>query len=306
MFSLLNEDQIDQFRKNKVLDFSHGEKDLGRFRINIYKQRGTMAVAIRMLPLRIPSLDELGLPVQIVEKLCHSSKGLVIVAGPVGSGKTTSLAAMVQYINTTKNCHIISIEDPIEYIHKNVKGLIHQRELHTDTLSFQDALKYGLREDPDVIVIGEMRDLETISSAITLAETGHLVLATLHTSDARESVSRMVDVFSSVHQAQIRIQLSFSLVGVISQLLLPAANNYGRIMAAEIMITTSAIQSLIRENKIEAVYSHIQLGSKFGMQTMNQSLFTLVRAGMVKKGVALSRSPRPKELTKLLREGSHV
>jgi twitching motility protein PilT len=254
LFSLISEDQIKTFKERKVLDCSYGEKKLGRFRLNIYKQRGTITAAIRRLPLKIPDLEELGLPVDVVKSLCDRSSGLVIVAGPVGCGKTTTVAAMAQYINSSRHCHILSIEDPIEYIHENQKSLFHQRELHTDTLSFADALKYGLREDPDVIIVGEMRDLETISSAVSIAETGHLVLATLHTANAGESISRIVDVFSAAQQSQVRVQLSCSLAGVLNQLLLPTLDDNGRVLAVEKMIATPAIASLIRENKIESIY----------------------------------------------------
>lgn len=299
LFSLISEEQLKTFKSNKVIDCSYGEKDLGRFRLNIYKQRGTITAAIRRLPMKIPKLDDLGLPTDIVKNLCERSSGLIIVAGPVGCGKTTTVAAMADYINHTKNCHILSIEDPIEYIHKNVKSLFHQREIHTDTLSFADALKYGLREDPDVLIVGEMRDLETISAAVSIAETGHLVLATLHTANAGESISRIVDVFSAVQQSQVRIQLSCSLAGVINQMLLPA-NDGGRVMAAEIMVTTPAISSLIRENKVESIYSHIQIGAQYGMQTMNQALCELVKSGKISKEMAMVKSARPKELRNLL------
>lgn len=300
LFSLINEEQKKLFKQKKVLDCSYGEKEMGRFRLNIYKQRGTTTAAIRRLPHEIPDLEELGLPVHVVKRLCDRPNGLVVVAGPVGSGKTTTLAAMTQYINATRKCHIISIEDPIEYIHKNKKSLIHQREIHTDALSFADALKYGLREDPDVLVLGEMRDLETISTAVTIAETGHLVLATIHTSNTGESISRIVDVFSPVQQTQVRIQLANSLAGVINQLLLPLRNGEGRALAAEVMVATPAVGSLIRQNKIEGIYSHIQMGAEFGMRTMNQSLCELVKKRKIDEDVAMAKSSRPGELKKLL------
>jgi len=302
LFSMLSEDQIQLFKKNRVLDFSYGEKEIGRFRVNIYRQRGTIAAAIRRLPVKIPELETLGLPISIVKNLCNRSKGLVIIAGPVGCGKTTTLASMAQYINRTRSCHILSIEDPIEYLHKSEKSLIHQREIHIDVFSFADALKYGLREDPDVLLVGEMRDLETVSSAVTIAETGHLVLATLHTSNAGDSISRIVDVFPALQQSQVRVQLSTSLAGVINQMLLPTINSDGRVLAAEVMMNTPAMGSLIRANKIESIYSHIQMGGKYGMKTMNQSLYELVNNGKVDRNLAIAKSPRPKELNKLLSE----
>ncbi len=304
LFAIITEDQKEQFKKQKVIDCSYGEKDVGRFRINIYKQRGTITAAIRRLPVKIPGLEELGLPVRIIQMFCDMPNGLVLVAGPTGCGKTTSMASMAHYINMRRSGHIISIEDPIEYIHSNTegKGIVHQIEIHTDSLSFADALKYGLREDPDVMLIGEMRDLETIASAVTIAETGHLVLATLHTSTAGESISRIVDVFPAQKQAQVRVQLSFSLVGVIHQQLLPTVENKNRVLATEIMISTPAISSLIRENKLEGIYSHMQIGAKFGMKTMNQSLYELVKRNAIDKRVAMGSSPRPKELDNMLKE----
>jgi twitching motility protein PilT len=302
LYSLLNDEQIQTFKKNRVLDCSYGEKSLGRFRLNIYKQRGTTTAAIRRLPNRIPTMQELNLPDKIIKRLCDRPYGLVIVAGPVGSGKTTTLASMTQYINNTRNCHILCVEDPIEYIHSSAKSLIHQREIHTDTLSFADALKYGLREDPDVLVVGEMRDLETISSAVTIAETGHLVLATLHTGNAGESISRIVDVFSPVQQAQVRVQLSTCLAGVLNQILLPTKDGKGRILAMEVMVATPAIGALIRANKIESIYTQMQIGGKFGMKTMNMSLVELVANGKISKELAVAKAPRPKELLQLLED----
>ncbi|MBN2407192.1 MAG: type IV pilus twitching motility protein PilT [Elusimicrobia bacterium] len=306
IFSVLTEEQIAKFKEEKVLDCSYGEKSLGRFRMNIYSQRGTIAIAIRRLHETIMKLEELGLPLKAAEYLCNLPQGLVIIAGPVGSGKTTTLASMVEYINQGKGCHIISIEEPIEYLHSSRKSLIHQREINTDAPSFAEALKQGLREDPDVVVIGEMRDLETISSAVTIAETGHLVLATLHTSDAGESISRIVDVFPAEQQAQVRVQLASTLEGVIIQTLLPSINGAGRVLAAEVMFATSAIKSLIRENKIDKIYSHIQIGGQFGMQTMNQSLYQLVQKKKLQRDVALAVSPRPKELHKLFGEVNYA
>ncbi|MFW6134399.1 MAG: type IV pilus twitching motility protein PilT [Elusimicrobiota bacterium] len=302
MFSIMTKEQIRKYKQKKVLDFSYGEKQLGRFRINIYKQRNSLAAAIRRLPIKIPTIEELGLPAEPIKNFCNMTNGMVIVSGPVGTGKTTTLASMIQYINKSRPCHIITIEDPIEYVHNDIKSMVHQREVGSDTISFASALKYGLREDPDVVLVGEMRDLETISTAVTIAETGHLVLATLHTGSADESIRRIVDVFPADQQSQIITQLSFILNGVVNQVLLPRKEETGRILATEIMITVPAIQSLIRENKIEHIYSHIQMGSKYGMKTMNQSLFELIKQGKVDKEVAVPRSTRVEELKKMLQQ----
>jgi twitching motility protein PilT len=305
VFSLLTDEERDAYCEYKTLDFSFGEMGLGRFRVNVYQQRGTIAAAIRRFPADIIPLDKLGLPFDPLQKMCNLSHGLVLVCGPVGSGKTTTLASMIDYINRTRSCHIISIEDPIEYLHKNVKSLIHQREIRRDTYNFTDALKYILREDPDIVVVGEMRDLETISSAITIAETGHLVLATLHTGDTSESVRRIIDVFPAAQQTQVTAQLAYILMGVINQSLIPRADNTGRVLASEIMVVTPAIQNLIRENKIEQIYSLLQMGTDMGMQTMPQSLFELAATGIITKEIALSKTKRIKELNKLL-ENTYV
>jgi twitching motility protein PilT len=300
LLGLLTEDERKLFDESKVIDFSFGEPGLGRFRVNIYQQRGSIAAAIRILPLEILPLEKLGLPAEPVKQFCGFSHGLILVCGPVGSGKTTTLASMIDYVNRNRGCHIISIEDPIEYVHKNIKSLIHQREIRRDTSNFFNALKYILREDPDVVVIGEMRDLDTITSAMTIAETGHLVLATLHTGDTSESIRRIVDVFPTGQQSQIVAQLSYTLLGVINQLLVPTVDHSSRALASEVMVVNGAIQNLIRENKIEQIYSHIQMGTSFGMQTMNQSLYELVRKGLVSQEIALSQTKRTKELLKLM------
>lgn len=300
IFSLLPAEERELYRREKTLDFSFGEDDLGRFRINIYQQRGSIAAAIRRLPIEIPTIEDLGLPPEVIKKFCSLSRGLILVCGPVGSGKTTTLASMINLINKTRSAHIISIEDPIEYVHKNIKSLVHQREIRRDTPNFTDALKFILREDPDIVVVGEMRDLETISSAVTIAETGHLVLATLHTGDTSESIRRIIDVFPASQQQQIMAQLSYTLVGVVNQMLLPRVTGFGRTLSTEVMVLTPAIQNLIRENKIEQIYSHIQLGTNIGMQTMNQSLFQLVQGGTITRELALLKSTKQKELLKLL------
>jgi len=300
IFSLLTEEEKQVYKETKVLDFSFGEPGLGRFRVNIYQQRGTIAAAIRLLPMEIYTPEQLGLPIGPIKQFCSLANGLVLVCGPVGSGKTTTLASMIDYINRTRGSHIISIEDPIEYVHKNIKSLVHQREIRRDTNTFYNALKYILREDPDVVVIGEMRDLDTITSAITIAETGHLVLATLHTGDTSESIRRIIDVFPAGQQTQIVAQLSYTLMGVINQLLMGRIDRYERVLSTEVMVVTPAIQNLIRENKSEQIYSHLQMGTAYGMQTMNQSLYELVHKGVISQEVALSHTRRSKELAKLL------
>ena len=300
LFSIMSEQEIKQYMELKTYDFAYGDRALGRFRINVYQQRGSLAAAIRMLPCDPPTLEELGLPIKIVKQFCNLSHGLVLICGPVGTGKTTTLASIINFINRTRSSHIFSIEDPIEYVHQNVLSLVHQREVHRDTPNFTDALRYILREDPNIVVIGEMRDLETIASAITIAETGHLVFGTLHTGDASESISRMVDVFPPVQQVQISVQLAYALRGVINQVLLPKTDNSGRLLACEIMVVTGAIQNLIRENKLEQIYSHIQMGGEQGMQTMNQALAQLVKVNKITKEAAFSKTKKPQELLKLL------
>ncbi|MCB4792028.1 MAG: type IV pilus twitching motility protein PilT [Elusimicrobia bacterium] len=300
IFSILKPEDKNEFLKTKTIDFSLTEESLGIFRINVYQQRGTIAAAIRRFPFKIPAMEELGLPVGPIKNYLNYSNGLVLVCGPTGSGKTTTLASMVDYINRSRNCHIISIEDPIEYVHKNIKSLIHQREVRRDTPNFKDALKYVLREDPDIVIVGEMRDLETIASAITIAETGHLVFATLHTGDSSESIRRIIDVFPSTQQAQIVAQLAYTLRGVINQTLIQSVGYAGRVLATEVMIVTPAIQNLIRENKTEQIYSQIQTSTNIGMHTMNQSLCELVRKNKIAKDVALGKTKRVSELLKLL------
>lgn len=300
VYSILNSDQIKKFEETKELDFSFGVSGIGRFRINIFRQRGSIGAAIRLVPFEIPSFEELGLSPEVIISLIERTKGLILVTGPAGSGKSTTLAAMVDYINRTRRCHIISIEDPIEYLHSHKKSIVNQRELGEDTNSFAEALKHVLRQDPDVVLIGEMRDLETISAVLTVAETGHLVMTTLHTPDAAQSINRIVDVFPPYQQSQVRSQLSLILIGVISQQLLPRADGGGLVLAKEIMIVTPAIQNLIRENQIEQIYSHLQMGTKLGMCTMNASLAELVKQSLITPEVALSRSTNPKELEKML------
>jgi twitching motility protein PilT len=300
-YSILTENQKKRFETEDELDFSFGVQNLSRFRGNVYKQRGCVAMAIRQIPYEIISIEKLGLP-PIINKLADRPRGLVLVTGPTGSGKSTSLAAMVDKVNRERKGHIITIEDPIEFIHRHQNCMINQREVGADTKSFTAALKYALRQDPDVILIGEMRDLETISAALTIAETGHLVFATLHTNSAAESINRMIDAFPSHQQAQIRAQLAFVLEGVVTQTLLPKAKGKGRVAACEIMICTPAIRAVIRDEKIHQIYSLMQAGKKHGMQTMNDALQMLYMRGEVTLEEALKRSGDPAELLRAVGE----
>jgi len=300
-YSILTENQKKRFETETELDFSFGVKNLSRFRGNVYKQRGCVAMAIRQIPYEIHSIADLGLP-PVVNKLADRPRGLVLVTGPTGSGKSTTLAAMVDKINNERQGHIITIEDPIEFIHRHKNCVVNQREVGADTKSFAAALKYALRQDPDVILIGEMRDLETIGAALTIAETGHLVLATLHTNSAAESINRMIDAFPSHQQAQVRAQLAFVLEGVVTQTLLPKVRGRGRVVAAEIMICTPAIRAVIRDEKIHQIYSLMQAGKKHGMQTMNDALQVLYLKGEIALEEALKRSADPQELLRAVGE----
>jgi len=300
-YSILTENQKKRFETETELDFSFGVKNLSRFRGNVYKQRGCVAMAIRQIPYEIHSIADLGLP-PVVNKLADRPRGLVLVTGPTGSGKSTTLAAMVDKINNERQGHIITIEDPIEFIHRHKNCVVNQREVGADTKGFKGALKYALRQDPDVILVGEMRDLETISSALTIAETGHLVLATLHTNSAAESINRMIDAFPSPQQAQVRAQLAFVLEGVVTQTLLPKVRGRGRVVAAEIMICTPAIRAVIRDEKIHQIYSLMQAGKKHGMQTMNDALQVLYLKGEIALEEALKRSADPQELLRAVGE----
>jgi twitching motility protein PilT len=297
-YSVLNEGQKQKFEEDNELDLSFGIQDMARFRCNVYRQRGAVAAAIRVIPIKIRSFEELGLP-PVVEQLADRPKGLVLVTGPTGSGKSTTLAAMVDKINNERTEHIMTIEDPIEFIHHHKKCLVNQREVFSDTQSFKNALKYILRQDPDVVLVGEMRDLETIAAALTIAETGHLTLATLHTNSCAQTINRIIDVFPTSQQSQVRAQLSLVLEGVLSQQLIPTADGRGRVLALEIMVTTPAIRNLIREEKIHQIYSAMQAGQKFGMQTMNQSLIELVQRRHISREEALNRTMLPEELSQL-------
>jgi len=300
-YSILTENQKKRFETEDELDFSFGVQNLSRFRGNVYKQRGCVAMAIRQIPYEIVSIEKLGLP-PIINKLSDRPRGLVLVTGPTGSGKSTTLAAMVDKVNRERKGHIITIEDPIEFIHRHQNCMINQREVGADTKSFTSALKYALREDPDVILIGEMRDLETIAAALTIAETGHLVFATLHTNSAAESINRIIDAFPAHQQSQVRAQLAFVLEGVVTQTLLPKAKGKGRIAACEIMICTPAIRAVIRDEKIHQIYSLMQAGKKHGMQTMNDALQLLYMKGEVTLEEALKRSGDPAELLRAVGE----
>ena len=299
-YSILTDEQRRQFETTCELDLSFGVKNLARFRANIFMQRGAVAGAFRAIPFRILSTEELGLP-PVVTELAQKPRGLVLVTGPTGSGKTTTLASMIDKINTETRQHILSIEDPIEFMHVNKNCVVNQREVGTDTTSFKDALRYVLRQDPDVVMIGELRDLETIEAALTIAETGHLVLGTLHTSSAWQAITRILDVFGQHQQQQVRVQLSFVLQGVITQMLLPRAGGPGRVAAVEVMLPTPAIRSLIREDKIHQIYSLMQVGqSATGMQTMNQALATLVLRRQIALEEALGRTTDVVELQQVL------
>ncbi len=297
-YSVLTENQKKRFETEDELDFSFGIQNLARFRGNCFKQRGCVAMVIRMIPFQVRTFEELGLP-PVVAKMSSRPRGLVLVTGPTGAGKSTTLAAMIDKINKERQGHIITVEDPIEFIHRHQSCIVNQREVGTDTKSFASALKYALREDPDVILVGEMRDLETVSAALTIAETGHLVLATLHTNSAAESINRIIDVFPSTQQSQVRAQLAFVLEGVITQILLPRAKGRGRVMAVEIMVATPAIRSLIRDDKVHQIFSAMQSGKKHGMQTMNDSLYNLYIQREILMEEALRCSPDPGGLMRM-------
>ena len=298
-YSVLTENQKKRFETEDELDFSFGIQNLARFRGNVFKQRGCVAMVIRMIPFNVRTFQDLGLP-PIVGKLAERPRGLILVTGPTGSGKSTTLAAMIDKINKERKGHIITVEDPIEFIHRHQGCIVNQREVGTDTKNFATALKYALREDPDVILVGEMRDLETIAAALTIAETGHLALATLHTNSAAESINRIIDVFPHNQQSQVRAQLAFVLEGVMTQTLLPKAKGRGRVMAAEIMVATPAIRALIRDEKIHQIYSAMQAGKKFGMQTMNDSLYQLYVAREVNEDECLRVSGDPNEFLRMI------
>ena len=309
IFSILTNDQRKTLEQTWELDCSYGVIGLGRFRVNVYKDKGAYAAALRTIASKIPRFEELGLP-SVVKELINKPRGLILVTGPTGSGKSTTLASMIDLINTNKSEHILTIEDPIEYLHVSKKSLVNQRELGEDTKSFANALKASLREDPDIILVGEMRDLETIQLALTAAETGHLVFGTLHTSSASQTVDRIVDVFPPHQQMQTRVQLSNSLVGVMSQTLLPRtggagdplAKGKGRVMAMEVMMVTPAISNLIREGKTAQMYSAIQTGAKYGMQTLEMALKELCLSRQIRFEDAMGKTSRPEDFQRLMSE----
>ncbi len=298
IYGMLSDSQKEKFEKDLELDFSLSLPGLDRFRANVHIQRGSVEAAFRRIPVFIPNIDELGLP-SVVCDLGRRPNGLVLITGPTGMGKTTTLAALIDQINQERSSLIICVEDPIEYIHFNKKCIIKQREVYNDTHSFAESLKRCLRQDPDVIVVGEMRDLETISTTLTAAETGHLVLATLHTPDAPQTIERIIDVFPPHQQQQVRLQLSDCLQGVVSQLLLPRASGTGRVLATEIMVATPGVRNLIREQAIEQIPTIIQTGGQYGMKSMDKSLKDLYQAGIISYDVALSKAKNPEEFKQL-------
>jgi twitching motility protein PilT len=302
-YSVLTDSQRQKFEEENELDASFGVKSVSRFRANIFMQRGAVSGVFRQIPFKIRSFEELNLPGVLLE-FTQRSKGLVLVTGPTGSGKSTTLAAMLDKINSEQAVHILTIEDPIEFLHPHKRGIVNQREVHADTKAFKTALRYALRQDPDVVLIGEMRDLETIEAALSIAETGHLAFATLHTNGAIQTINRIIDVFPPHQQDQVRAQLSFTLEGIVSQQLIPRMGGPGRVNAMEVLVMTPAIRNLIREDKLHQMYSQMQVGQqKFGMQTMNQSLFSLLQRRLISVEEALSRSTDIDELKTMIKGG---
>ncbi len=305
-YSILTDAQKHKFEESNELDLSFGVKGLSRFRANVFIQRGAVAAAFRIIPYKFMTFQELGLP-PIVEEMSKKPRGLILVTGPTGSGKSTTLASMINKINEERHEHIITIEDPIEYLHPHKGCIVNQREVGADTEGFKVALKYILRQDPDIVLIGEMRDLETVEAALTTAETGHLVFGTLHTNSAVQTINRIIDVFPPFQQSQVRAQISFVLEGVLSQQLIPKAGGKGRVLGIEVMIPNAAIRNLVREDKIHQIYSIMQVGqAKFGMQTMNQSLLNLYLKGLLTLDVAMGRSSDPEELRNMIARSSGV
>src|SRR5258707_10398476 len=303
-YSVLTDAQKHRFEENLELDFSFGVKGLSRFRANLFNQRGAVGAVFRAIPYEIKAFEDLGLP-PIVSKMCDKPRGLILVTGPTGSGKSTTLAAMIDKINNDRHEHILTIEDPIEFLHNHKNCLVNQREVNADTHSFAAALRTALRQDPDVVLVGEMRDLETIEMALRIAETGHLTFATLHTNSAYSTINRIIDVFPAGQQAQIRTQLSLVLEGILCQALLPKATGDGRVMALEILVPNAAIRNLIREDKIHQIYSMMQTGQdKFGMQTFNQALASLYHKRLITLEAAMQRSSNADELKELIDRGS--
>jgi len=304
VYSVLNDQQKKKFEMEWELDFSFGIAGLSRFRGNCFQQRGSIAGAIRTIPFEIRGFKELGIP-PVVQELAGRPKGLILLTGPTGCGKSTTLAAIIDKVNSDRRCHIITVEDPIEYLFRHKKAIVNQRQVGSDTKSFANALKYVLREDPDVVMVGEMRDLETIAITLTIAETGHLTLATLHTNSAAESIHRIIDIFPSHQQGQVRSQLAFVVEGVVTQQLLPKIGG-GRVLAAEVMVATPAIRALIRDEKEHQIYSMIQSGQKYGMQTMNQALYNLYVKRLITLETAFDYSPNIEEFEHMVEQKSPV
>ena len=303
-YSVLTDAQKHRFEEKLELDFSFGVKGLSRFRANLFNQRGAVGAVFRAIPYEIKAFEDLGLP-PVIKQMCDKPRGLILVTGPTGSGKSTTLAAMVDKINRDRREHILTIEDPIEFLHNHKNCLVNQREVNADTHGFAEALRTALRQDPDVVLVGEMRDLETIESALRIAETGHLTLATLHTNSAASTINRIIDVFPSDQQSQIRAQLSLVLEGIMCQALLPRAEGAGRVMALEILVPNAAIRNLIREDKVHQIYSMMQTGQdKYGMQTFNQALATLFHKRLISADTALQRSANTDELKEMMERGS--
>jgi twitching motility protein PilT len=302
VYSILDNEQVARFERDLELDMSFGIAGLGRFRTNVFMQRGAVGAVLRVIPFEIKTPKELGLNFPLIEQLCSLPKGLILVTGATGSGKSTTLASMIDHINRTRNEHIVTIEDPIEFVHRNKGCLINQREVGSDTKNFHEALRHVLRQDPDIVLIGEMRDQTTIEAALTLSETGHLTFASLHTSDAVQTMNRIVDVFPAYQQQQIRTQLSFTMQAIFCQQLLPKADGRGRALATEVLVANSAVRSLIREDKAHQIYSIIQTGGKTGMKTMNQSLYELYQAKQVTFEEALSRTADPDDLKRVFQK----
>jgi twitching motility protein PilT len=299
VYSILTGDQRQRLETQWQLDFAYSIPGHARFRVNAYFQRGALGAAFRLIPFGLSSIEDLGLPA-VVHEFTRKPRGFVLVTGPTGSGKSTTLAAMIDAINRTREEHILTIEDPIEFLHGHKKCVVNQRELGADAKSFGEALKAALRQDPDVILVGEMRDLETISTALTAAETGHLVFATLHTQDTAQTIDRVIDVFPAHQQGQVRVQMSVALQGILTQQLLPTSDGSGRVVACEVLVPTPAVRNLIREGKTHQIYSVLQTSSSSGMQTMDTSLASLVREGVISQSLAESRSTTPEELNRLL------
>jgi twitching motility protein PilT len=305
LYRILSTEQQKNLEINRQIDVSYSIPGLARFRVNVYFQRESLGGAFRMIPAELKTLEDLGLPSQLHE-LSKKPRGLVLVTGPTGSGKSTTLAAVVDEINRTRDDHIMTIEDPIEFLHRHKRCIVNQREIGPDAVSFADALRGALRQDPDVILLGEMRDLETISTAITAAETGHLVFATLHTQDAPSTIDRLIDVFPAAQQEQIRVQLAATIQGIVTQTLVPTIDGKGRVAALEILLPDDAVRNLIRQAKVEQIYSVMQTNTGRGMQTLEQALVELVTRGVITQDVALSRSSRPDQLLGLLQRAGLV